>query len=33
MMDLIASTAAGDLVPTASAVDSLMRWVKVETTW
>jgi len=33
MMDLIAVTAAGDIVPTASAVEALMRWVKVETTW
>ena len=33
MMDLIASTAAGDLVQTASAVDTLMRWVKVENAW
>ena len=33
MMDLLAVTAVGDLVETGSAIEALMRWVKVETAW
>jgi len=33
MMDLLAVTIASDLADTGSAIDQLMRWVKVETGW
>ena len=33
MMDLMAVTTAGDLAETGSAIEALMRWVKVETAW
>ncbi len=33
MMDFLAVTVASDFAETGSAIDELMRWVKVETAW